>query len=223
MKKQEKKEFTAICRKCALQIAEVQLTNYGAARAKIITCGGCGRQYKAFVTENSKFRLKICGGANRFHIKNDNWKDTIKEYLEIYDDLYLTKEELLDVTNSMISIIKKDCNINTAALIKSIESISQITDNIRDIKLINKFIFSLNRAKFITEKKDNKVCYITDMINFENVMICYLLAIIDIIMNRKIYLTYNDVVLLMKIFIPDEKKLSTASIDFICDKKGIAT
>jgi hypothetical protein len=221
IQKQEKREYTAVCNKCALEITKVSLTKYGSSRAKTIKCNNCKTQYKAFVTENGKFRLKICGEANRFPIKKENWKNNIKEYLEIYNDAYLTNEELLSVTNSMISIIKKDYNINTAALIKSIKSIRQVTDNIRDTQLINSFIFFLNRPKFITEKKDNKVFYIIDMINFGNIMICYLLAIIDVIMNRKIYLTYNDVVFLMKIFIPAEKNLSTDEIHLICETKGI--
>lgn len=213
--------YDGFCVKCSSPITGINLSNTGAGRAKLLRCPGCDAQYKAFVTDNGRFRLKRHGDYTRFPIKGENWRTILRVYLELMNDSSVTKEEFTAIANAIVSEVTRNNGITAAALVRNLRERRQLTDNIRDVDILGGFISMLHRAKTFTLFSDGKVFYSPENVSIPAIAKAYIIAIVDALMTKMIHLTFNDVDGIASEFLPTEYHLSEQEVEDVCKAKGI--
>lgn len=211
------------CNNCNSALDDITLADYGTEKVRSVRCTQCKSLYHVYITTNNKIRLKQYCDKAIFKINTNNWDTKLKIFLEVQGDIYLNKIEFLHIAKAMKYEISQNHEITSSVLVKSLRNLHQIIDLIRDPQLIQNFISLCNRAGFYSMIIDEKVKYMTDKVTYENIALSYLYGCASLLMNFKVYLSYNDIIKLNSLLIPDEIKLTNNDYDFLCDKLGIKT
>lgn len=211
------------CRRCSTKLPDIQLANKGYYMTRIVYCSNCKAGYRASITKNGRFRLKLTWKHEKFIIGPPNWRRDFRDYLEVYCDGNLEPGELKLIASAIVSEFSENSNISLKELTSNLSKSALLAGYLRDINLANSFIRFVTPMKIFTEHDGSVYKLKPSMISEPNIACGYITAIIDALMNKNLRLNATDVEYIFRTMLNNDINYTQSDINFVCAQRNIRT